>query len=328
MTEPKRYQCRHIFTDGHRCGSPCLRGEDFCYYHHTTRRPVSDPRTREDRYAFDLPMPEDRAAIQLAIGQILLRIAHNQIDSKRAGLLLYGLQIASTNLPRQAAKSTRDPREEAPQPIEEITTDPEQGLLAPAAEFTQPERPRSVLRQLLDRFAEENPTPNPEPEVLPTLQATAENPATPSCGGEKESSTVARLGALRMGRPERWKRMRLHQVLAGDGCCRFGLVGVLYGDPLDFEVSVEQELRGADECARGIRRLEVLHVDAIEGREGGQVCAVDGYGDEIVHEHMRGLDGALKSIHHQAHLGFEVGGAFAGREINTQMSADVESVAN
>src|SRR5580692_2943973 len=156
MTDtPKRYQCRHIFTDGHRCGSPCLRQEDFCYYHHTTRRPIHDPRTREDRYAFDLPMPEDRAAIQLAIGQILLRIAHNQIDSKRAGLLLYGLQIASTNLPRQAAKSTRDPREEAPQPIEEITTDPEQGLLAPTAEFTQPERPRSIIRQLLDRFAEE-----------------------------------------------------------------------------------------------------------------------------------------------------------------------------
>ncbi len=44
MTEPKRYQCRHIFTDGHRCGSPCLRHEDFCYYHHTTRRPVQDPR--------------------------------------------------------------------------------------------------------------------------------------------------------------------------------------------------------------------------------------------------------------------------------------------
>ncbi len=57
-------------------------------------------------------------------------------------------------------------REEAPQPIEEITTDPEQGLLAPAAEFTQPERPRSVMRQLLDRFAAGKPhpktrTPNP-----------------------------------------------------------------------------------------------------------------------------------------------------------------------
>ncbi|HEY6374724.1 MAG TPA: hypothetical protein VIX90_04285, partial [Edaphobacter sp.] len=63
MSETKRYQCRHIFTEGRRCGSPSLRHEDFCYYHHTTRRPAPDPRTREDRYAFDLPLPEDRAAI-------------------------------------------------------------------------------------------------------------------------------------------------------------------------------------------------------------------------------------------------------------------------
>jgi hypothetical protein len=317
MTDtPKRYQCRHIFTDGHRCGSPCLRHEDFCYYHHTTRRPVQDPRQRQTRTVlFDLPMPEDRAAIQLSIGEVLRRIARNEIDPRRAGLLLYGLQIARSNLPRdpKPTRTSQDPYEPVPQPIEEITTDPEQGLLAPAAEFTQPERPRSVIGQLLDRFAQEKPTPNPEPQILPTLQATEENPTTPSGGGGKESPTFARLGALRMGHPKRWKRVRLHQVLARDGCCRFGLVGVLYGNSLDFKASVEEELRGADECARGIRRLEVLHVDAIEGREGGQVCAVDRYGDEIVHEHVRGLDGALKSIHHHAHLGLEVGGTFAGR---------------
>ena len=100
MTEPKRYQCRHIFTDGHRCGSPCLRAEDFCYYHHTTRRPVQDPRQRQaNQPHFDLPMPEDRAAIQLSIGEILRRIARNQIDPRRAGLLLYGLRSPAPTYP-------------------------------------------------------------------------------------------------------------------------------------------------------------------------------------------------------------------------------------
>ena len=42
-TETRQYQCRHIFTDGHRCGSICLRGEPFCYYHHTTRKPAPTP---------------------------------------------------------------------------------------------------------------------------------------------------------------------------------------------------------------------------------------------------------------------------------------------
>ena len=45
-------------------------------------------------------------------------------------------------------------------------------------------------------------------------------------------------------------------------------MGVSNGDSLDFEVGVEEEPGGADECARGIGKLEVLYVDAIEGREG------------------------------------------------------------
>jgi hypothetical protein len=87
-----RYQCRHIFTDGHRCGSICLRGEPFCYYHHTTRKPAPRktlaPGETASHSSFDLPMPEDRSAIQTSIGLILQRIASNDLDPKRAGLLL------------------------------------------------------------------------------------------------------------------------------------------------------------------------------------------------------------------------------------------------
>src|SRR5207253_8270328 len=111
----KQYQCRHIFTDGHRCGSPCLRGEDLCYYHHTTRKPIANPHERRGRRStFDLPLPEARSAIHHSIGQALRRIAANEIDPRRAGLLLYGLQIASLNLPKPAAA----PRNAKPEPIE------------------------------------------------------------------------------------------------------------------------------------------------------------------------------------------------------------------
>jgi hypothetical protein len=104
--QTRRFQCRHIFTDGHRCGSACLSQEEFCYYHHTSRRPVENPRRRRSRQSqFDLPLPEDRTAIQSSIGEVLRRIAGNEIDCKRAGLLLYGLQIASINLPR-ASRAT------------------------------------------------------------------------------------------------------------------------------------------------------------------------------------------------------------------------------
>ena len=46
---------------------------------------------------FDLPPVEDTASIQLALIDVLQALAANQIDTKRAGLLLYGLQVASSN---------------------------------------------------------------------------------------------------------------------------------------------------------------------------------------------------------------------------------------
>ena len=48
--------------------------------------------------SLDLPPVEDAASIQLALIDVLQAIAANQLDSKRAGLLLYGLQVASVNV--------------------------------------------------------------------------------------------------------------------------------------------------------------------------------------------------------------------------------------
>jgi hypothetical protein len=158
-TETKRFQCRHIFTDGHRCGSICLRGEPFCYYHHTTRKPA--PRKTFGCHAsFDLPLPEDRSAIQASIGIILQRIASNDLDPKRAGLLLYGLQIASLNLPKQQQSDEKD----TPEVVEEITTHPELGTLAPQTEIKEE---KSFLTTLLEEL-------RPKPAVLPQIQAVAQ----------------------------------------------------------------------------------------------------------------------------------------------------------
>ena len=103
----ERFQCRHILAAGHRCGSPALRGEPLCYFPHTSRRP--NPGNHERRSDFEFPPLEDRAALQLAIGEVLNRLARQQIDPKRAGLLLYGLQIAAqTLLPVQLSPAAAD----------------------------------------------------------------------------------------------------------------------------------------------------------------------------------------------------------------------------
>jgi len=93
------YQCHHIFPDDPRCGSPRMRNEQFCYYHHDSRRPVVRPHERlARRSTFSLFTPTNYDAIQESLGEPLIRIAANDIDPRRAGLLLYCLQIASTNL--------------------------------------------------------------------------------------------------------------------------------------------------------------------------------------------------------------------------------------
>lgn len=48
------YQCHHIFPDDTRCGSPRMRDEQFCYYHHDSRRAIVRP---HDRIAAAAPSP-------------------------------------------------------------------------------------------------------------------------------------------------------------------------------------------------------------------------------------------------------------------------------
>ena len=52
----------------------------------------------EANTGLDLPLLEDANAIQVAIQEIMQAILDRRIDAKRAGLLLYSLQLASSNL--------------------------------------------------------------------------------------------------------------------------------------------------------------------------------------------------------------------------------------
>ena len=134
----KQYQCRHIFTDGRRCASPCLRQEEFCYYHHTTRRPVANPKQRRSRRStFDpaASSTEDcsRHPVLQQRSETPPRIFASTTSISAPVLLLYGLQIASLNLPKQQ-NTQRNTRPKPIETVEEIIIDPTLGVLAPRAE--------------------------------------------------------------------------------------------------------------------------------------------------------------------------------------------------
>jgi hypothetical protein len=93
-------ECRHIKASGTKCQAPALKDEKFCYFH--TRSRAHAKRHVDHWEAIDIPLLEDRSAIQRALSEVANAIANNRIDPKRAGLLLYSLQIASQNAKNQA----------------------------------------------------------------------------------------------------------------------------------------------------------------------------------------------------------------------------------
>jgi hypothetical protein len=104
-------RCQHIKVNGTQCGSPALRRNRLCYFHkrhhdervalrldHLKTDRVAPARRR--RIAIDLPVLEDANSIQVSLMQIMRLLIAGQIEHKTAGLLLYALQTASSNLPR------------------------------------------------------------------------------------------------------------------------------------------------------------------------------------------------------------------------------------
>ncbi|MGA2898396.1 MAG: hypothetical protein ABSE27_12480, partial [Acidobacteriaceae bacterium] len=188
---PKRFQCRHILTSGRRCRSASLHGEQFCYYHHTTRRPAPRHRgVRPEHAVFELSAIDDREGIHFAIAQVLARLTTAQLDPKRANPILYALKLAIWNLhePRTASSARSDSRSSAssrgsasadnsnhPEDIvEELILDADLGPIAPIAELPPPQDPEAVataaaqdrrrrLASLLDDLFPPNPTPIPDP---------------------------------------------------------------------------------------------------------------------------------------------------------------------
>jgi hypothetical protein len=95
-------QCLHIMADGAQCGSPAMRRNRFCYHHKRQREQLlalNADRARNSRYPpFTLPLLEDANSIQISLTQIMRLLAAGQIERKTASLMLYSLQIATTNL--------------------------------------------------------------------------------------------------------------------------------------------------------------------------------------------------------------------------------------
>jgi hypothetical protein len=117
MSSSAAPRCRHIKVNGTQCGSPALRHKNFCFYHQQNRPERVDCYYNPEEYPtgeITLPAFEDAHSVQTVIRQVVQMVLQKRLEQKTAGLLLYALQIASSNLKRMEL--------EKPQP-EQVVTD-------------------------------------------------------------------------------------------------------------------------------------------------------------------------------------------------------------
>ncbi|HEU5450811.1 MAG TPA: hypothetical protein VFU76_02445, partial [Terriglobales bacterium] len=86
-------RCRHTKADGSPCKAPALRNHDYCHFHlelYTPAHPIM------------MPVIEDAHSLQVALQIVLRAVLQGTIDRKTGATVLYGLQIAASNLKRLA----------------------------------------------------------------------------------------------------------------------------------------------------------------------------------------------------------------------------------
>ena len=93
--------CTHIKVTGVRCGSPTLRGEQFCYFHQRMLRTVKDPASRIHHHA----LLEDEESIQASLMEVVNSLLRGTIELKRAELILRALNTA---VPTTSAASSSE----------------------------------------------------------------------------------------------------------------------------------------------------------------------------------------------------------------------------
>ena len=83
-------RCEKVREDGTVCGCPQMKGYSYCYAHERMLQ------TRSNK--LELPALEDANGIQMAIMRVQKALIDDEISEKKAGLLLYSLQMAASNL--------------------------------------------------------------------------------------------------------------------------------------------------------------------------------------------------------------------------------------
>ncbi|MGD0270768.1 MAG: hypothetical protein ABSB14_17005 [Candidatus Sulfotelmatobacter sp.] len=181
-------RCQHLKVNGTQCGSPALRRNRFCYFHklHQEQRITlgTDQARRNRNLTITLPVLEDANSIQVTLMQVMRLIIAGQIDGKQAGLVLYALQTASSNLARTSFEPYRH----------DIVLDPKAvNQTALGSHVWEDEDFPDNQEEANDEAADPD---DPRPNFTPRTPQEARNKAEMSRWSEAEADRLQALGKL------------------------------------------------------------------------------------------------------------------------------------
>jgi hypothetical protein len=116
-------RCRWIKQGGTTCGSPQMKNHIYCFAH--------TQMAEAQALALRLPPPEDANAIQVGLMRIQKALIEDTITTRKAGLLLYSMQLALTNVGQTTFGQAKD------EELVRETVDEEEAMSSQRAAFSE-----------------------------------------------------------------------------------------------------------------------------------------------------------------------------------------------
>ena len=99
--------CSHVFQDGSSCMNVAGPRQHYCRWHRTAaereERLIAYSKRKNKNAIPDLDIPtiEDPESLQIAIHEVMDAIIDGRLEGRRAGQLLYALQLSLSNVKRK-----------------------------------------------------------------------------------------------------------------------------------------------------------------------------------------------------------------------------------
>jgi hypothetical protein len=126
-------RCRWVKQDGTACRSPQMKKHIYCFAH----RQMMEARA----LALSLPAQEDANAIQIGIMRIQKALIEDTISTKKAGLLLYSMQLALQNVGQTTFGQAKAGE------LVRTTVDEEEAFRSQHSAFSESETPTTETRR-------------------------------------------------------------------------------------------------------------------------------------------------------------------------------------